>query len=46
MDIMRHGAQVLVEAPASLRRRVAREATAVAASYGNVPRMDDGRWLG
>ena len=46
MDIMRHGAQVLVEAPASLRRRVAREATAVAASYGNVRRLDDGRWLG
>ena len=33
MDILRHGAQVVVEAPASLRRAVAREATAMAALY-------------
>ena len=33
MDILRHGAQVVVEAPASLRRLVAREAATVAAHY-------------
>ncbi|MDP2821836.1 MAG: WYL domain-containing protein, partial [Sulfuritalea sp.] len=33
MDILRHGSQVVVEAPASLRKRVAGEAAQVAASY-------------
>jgi len=33
MDILRHGSQVVVEAPAALRRRVAREAARVAGSY-------------
>ncbi|MEO1768066.1 helix-turn-helix transcriptional regulator [Thiobacter aerophilum] len=33
MDILRHGRHVVVEAPENLRRRVAGEAAAVAASY-------------
>ena len=33
MDILRHGSQVVVEAPASLRKRVAGAAARMAASY-------------
>ena len=33
MDILRHGAQVVVEAPSSLKKRVAEEAAKVAACY-------------
>jgi predicted DNA-binding transcriptional regulator YafY len=33
MDILRHGAQVVVEAPAALKKRVAEEAQRIAAQY-------------
>ncbi|MCC6532141.1 MAG: YafY family transcriptional regulator [Burkholderiales bacterium] len=36
MDIMRHGRHVEVEAPASLRRRMAQEVAALAATYRNL----------